>query len=475
MKIALRNNSRLFLIATLLFVLTLAVALITAKYYLLALPFAALLFCTGWQSLSTIFLVLIASIPFSTEFQFSDSLGTDLPDELLMLLVTLLTFFYLIKEGTTILKQITHPLTLLLLTILCWSGISSMFSAFPVVSVKYLLAKSWYTGAFFIAAFLVWQNKENLKRSALALIIPMLMITLVIIFRHAMKGFSFAAVSDVVHPFFRNHVNYSSLLVCTIPVWYAWWRLSTSANHKRLIIVIAVVLLFALFLSYARGAWLALAVGSVTFWLIRKRILIRAFLTGLLIISISTGWLVNNDRYLDFAPDHNTTIFHEDFREHLVATYEMKDLSAAERFYRWVAGMRMIPERPVVGFGPGTFYQTYRPYAVPAFETWVSDNQEHSTIHNYFLLTAVEQGLPGLILLVILCGAILYYAQNLYHYINDAFYKTASAVIGMIFSMILTLNFLSDLVETDKIGSLFFLCIAALVMIDIRTRKLCDQ
>lgn len=144
----------------------------------------------------------------------------------------------------------------------------------------------------------------------------------------------------------------------------------------------------------------------------------------------------------------------------------MKDMSAYERVYRWVAGFRMIPDHWVTGFGPGTFYENYQPYAVPAFSTWVSDNEEHSTVHNYFLLTAVEQGLPGLLLLLLLSGLVLYYAQKIYHRAEDPFFRMAGMITGVIFSMILTLNFLSDLVETDKIGSLFFLCVAVLVVLD---------
>jgi hypothetical protein len=36
--------------------------------------------------------------------------------------------------------------------------------------------------------------------------------------------------------------------------------------------------------------------------------------------------------------------------------------------------------------------------------------------------------------------------------------------------MILTVNFLSDLIETDKVGSLFFLCLATLIAIDRNTK-----
>lgn len=471
MKLTLKNNNLIFLSSSAVFMLLLAIAILKEQYYLLAIPFGILLFYTGWRSLAAAFLVLIGSIPFSTEFQFSDSLGTDLPDEFLMLLITALTLFHLIQNGKGIRRSLSHPLLFVVFTTLCWSLIATIFSSYPLMSVKYLLAKTWYAGAFIIAPLVVWNDKDKLRKTGSVLAVSMLIVTVIILFRHASEGFGFASVSDVVHPFFRNHVNYSSLLVCVIPVWFACWKLSSSIAARTFSVVAMIILLAAVFFSYARGAWLALIIGIVVYWLIRKRVVVRTLLAGFFLISVLLAWLVHDDKYLAFAPDHNTTIFHEDFREHLVATYEMTDMSAAERFYRWIAGVRMATDHPVVGFGPGTFYQNYKPYAVPAYETWVSDNPERSTVHNYFLLTASEQGVPALILLILLVTGVMYYSQGLFHRVKDPFYKMAAIITGVIFSMILTLNFLSDLVETDKIGSLFFLCIAALVAIDIQDRQ----
>jgi O-antigen ligase len=102
----------------------------------------------------------------------------------------------------------------------------------------------------------------------------------------------------------------------------------------------------------------------------------------------------------------------------------------------------------------------------------VSDNPEHSTVHNYFLLLAVEQGIPGLLLFLLLVATMLYYAQVLYHRAGDPFNKSIAIASGSALVMILTVNFLSDLIETDKIGSLFFLCLALLVGADINERRL---
>ena len=61
-----------------------------------------------------------------------------------------------------------------------------------------------------------------------------------------------------------------------------------------------------------------------------------------------------------------------------------------ERVYRWVAATRMFKDHPWMGFGPGNFYPYYMHYTLSDFETYVSDNPERSTAHNYPLLLLAE-------------------------------------------------------------------------------------
>jgi O-antigen ligase len=148
----------------------------------------------------------------------------------------------------------------------------------------------------------------------------------------------------------------------------------------------------------------------------------------------------------------------------------MKDLSTAERYYRWIAGVRMAEDSWQTGFGPNSFYNNYKGYTIPAFKTWVSKNEEHSTVHNYFLLLLIEQGAIALLLFLLLVGSLFWYAQKIYHRTKDKFWKGTTAAIAAILTMLCTLNFLSDLVETDKVGSVFYICIATLIIADMKTR-----
>ncbi|HEV8506938.1 MAG TPA: O-antigen ligase family protein [Chitinophagaceae bacterium] len=463
------RSSKHFVVLAVVFLTSATVAVITSLYWLLFVPFGFLLFYAGWQQWQIVFYLLIFFLPWSIEFSFSSSLATDLPDEPIMWLTTLLFFAYFLFTPSEIFSKAKHPLVILLLCSLAWIIVTVFFSTDWLISLKFLLAKSWYMVAFVFAPLLFFVNKRTIAGVAIVFFASMLLVTMISLCRHSLYGFRFANVNDAISPFFRNHVNYSAMLVCTVPVLTAFYQLNK--KYRSIVIAAMVIVLVALFFSFSRGAWLAFVIGLLSYWLIQKRKLLIAFVIVIVLTISSMFWLSSNDRYLHYAHDYRTTIFHKNFQEHLIATYKLKDVSTAERFNRWIAGVRMIKDNWLTGIGPNTFYYNYKPYAIPAFRTWVSDNKEHSTIHNYFLFVLIEQGVPGLLLFLFIIGAMIYYAEKIYHHTEDKFYKATALACGVLTMMIVAVNFLSDLIETDKVGSLFFLCLAILVSIDLKTRS----
>jgi O-antigen ligase len=457
----------------LIYFMFVALAAFTEETLILIIPIGFILVYMGWTQIPFVFYVLLFLLPFSAEYNLSDILSIDLPDEPLIILLAIFIIAYWLYHPGIFSGIFGHPIFLSLLLFFSWTIITVIFSAEPLLSIKYLLAKSWYILAFVFTPFIVFLNTASIRKGVRIFLVSMIGIVLLIIVRHAILGFTFSSMNEAVSPFFRNHVNYSAMLVCTMPVLFAGY--SMSKRDKRMLWVILMGLfLVAVFFSYSRGAWLALVGGLIVYWLINKKLLVATYLIAILAGLSVFVWLNSNDNYLKFAPNYNKTIFHSDFEQHILATYQLKDISTAERFYRWVAGVRMIKDKGLTGFGPNSFYDHYKEYTLPAFKTWVSGNPERSTVHNYFLLLAIEQGIPGLILFLILVGILLYYSQHLYHRIKDHFYRRIAITVGVILTMIMLLNFLSDLIETDKIGSLFFLSISILVITDLKTRNELD-
>jgi O-antigen ligase len=435
------------------------------------IPFGVIAFLfVLFYDIKILFFLLLVFIPLSIEYSVTQSLSTDLPDEGMMVGLTACIILYMVYRPAIVKNFISHPLLQLLLLHVAWILVAAIFSHNPVISIKYLLAKSWYILAFVFATCMLLKHKKDFVIAGLCLIAPMLLVMVWTLYNHSFEGFSFEAANNVMKPFFRNHVNYSAALVCIIPVLWLFWYFSRQKQKKYWRIVI-IITLAGLFLSFARGPWLALLAGGFTVYFIKKKQIKTALLGAVAGLVMLVSLLIYDDNYVQFAPDFNKTIFHSNFGEHMVATYKLTDVSTAERFYRWIAGVRMSKEELVKGYGPNNFYDHYKRFADERFRTWVSNNEDHSSVHNYFLLLLIEQGIPGLVFFCMLLYGMFMYVQKLYHRTGDIFYKKVLLATGAILAMITALNLLSDLIETDKIGSLFFICLGVLVVIDLKTKE----
>ena len=437
-------------------------SVVTEQIYFIGLGPIVLLMIAGLRNIRFIYFLLIACIPFSAELQVTETLGTDFPDEPIMWFLSLLVFFHFLiyrdKIGSI---KINKWIFSLLLLHLGWILVSSLLSENPILSIKYLAAKSWYILAFCLGTWYCLDFRKNINRLVTVLMVPMCLVVSMIIFRHFQNGFSFDSVNNVVQPFFRNHVNYGAFLVCLLPLAIAGYLLSQKL--RWLFALIIVLFLGALFLSYSRGAWMALPAGVLTVWAMRKKVLPWLAGGSIFLFAAAILYLSYGNRYLNYRPDFERTIYHQQFSDHLRATYRLTDLSTAERFHRWIGGVRMTDGHLLHGYGPNGFYYAYKPFTVSAFQTYVSVNEERSTVHNYFLLLLIEQGIPGLVIFLLLLGVLFYFAHQWYHTASDKRERIYAATVTAILGMIVSLNLLSDLVETDKIGGLFFLCVGILL------------
>lgn len=465
------------LLSFLLTGISIVIAIVYAEPLIGLLPFCWLAFpyLYRWVIVqpAKLFWLLLVLFPLSTELNITPSLGLDFPDEPLLLLLTGIIIIQLLHQPRWFPDVVKyHTLFWVVVLYFFWLLISCGWSVEPLLSVKYILAKIWYILPLVLLPPVLLRSELQLRRMAYCLLLPMLAVVLITLVRHAAHGFSFETINKVLAPFFRNHVNYSSMLVCLLAAGWCCWLLTGKGTRLRKWIGYGLLLgVTGLLFAYSRGAWLALFAGATSSWLIRKKRMAAFVFVATAAVFISSAWLITDKRYMRFAPDHDRTVFHTDFGEHLNATLAFRDVSNAERLYRWIAGVRMLAEKPLTGFGPNSFYLHYKPYTVSRFETWVSGNPEHSTVHNYFLLVALEQGLPGLALFLTLYFGMLLRLQYLYHRLQQRLYKTIALTTGIVVMMIGVINSLSDMIETDKIGGLFWLCLGMIMLLEKKKQE----
>ncbi|MBL7720199.1 MAG: O-antigen ligase family protein [Flavipsychrobacter sp.] len=444
----------------------------TGDTLFIAVPFVylfALLLVANWKF---VYWILLFTIPFSIVI-YLGPLSTTIPDEPIMWALLLVFILLLIRHRKLFPEWwLRHPLVLIIILQFIWMLMAVVFSQKLFLSVKFSLAKTWFLVAFLVMPLFVFQEKKDFRKAFIIMLVPMVATILVVVARHAATGFDFRRIEQSIHPLYYNHVEYSTVISMFFPLLLIAYMLSKGKTGKRFLFAgLILFFLFAIYFSYARAAMVAVIFAVAVGVAMRFR-LVNFLMPGFYAVMILiVGYMVNNNKYIDYRPDFERTYMHHSFSDHIIATFRGQDMSSMERLYRWVAAVRMSQDHPMVGVGPNAFYYFYKPYTVTSFRTYVSRNPEQSTTHNYFLYMLVEQGWPAMILYAILVFVFFAQAQKVYFRFRDRFYKLCTMGLAMMFGAGFINNFFSELLETHKVGCLFFISIALLIVLDRKSKE----
>ena len=444
-------------------------AYLLVPFGLLGLAFVVLNWRSAW-------FLLIAFVPLSWQLEFAGGhWATSLPDEPLMAAFLGLTII-LFAARRHIIPEVywRNPIVLITAAQLLWLVVAVIFSEEHFVSVKFLLAKCWFLAALFLMPLMIVRTKRDFRMLLVLLFVPILLTTFIIFYRHAQSAFGFRTIEKAIFDIYYNHVDYSTVLSMIFPVAVAAYPRTKSwpLRYRLLFLGCILFLLPAIYLTYARAAMLALIFALVIVMAIRIKKVQWIMPVFYVFIGLILAFMIHNKRYLDLYPNYNKTYSHGTFSDHMIATFKGQDMSSAERIYRWIAGIRMSTDRPLTGVGPNAFYEYYKPYAVTSFRTWVSRNEERSTTHNYFLFMLVEQGWPSMLLYAVLIMVLFVQAQRTYHRFRDPFWRAATLGIAGTIAASFINNFFSELIETHKVGAIWYVALALLIVLDAKSRQL---
>ncbi|MBK9256190.1 MAG: O-antigen ligase family protein [Saprospiraceae bacterium] len=412
-----------------------------------------------------LFYLIFAVLPFSIEYYFEGTgFGLDVPSEPLMILLCGIGILVFIKKGFAFNKfDVKNPVFIILLLHLFWIFLTSINSQHVIISFKYFVAKIWYYIPFFYLPLLFVKDNADIEKAYQILYKVLFVSICIVLVRHAFEGFSFYSSYHVVRPFYRNHVTYAAISVICLPFVWMFYKYAVVKKDRVNMLLVLLVFIVGIYFSYTRAAILSIFIAVGTYYIIRYRLMKLSLIAATIITVVGAFFLSWNNKYLDFAPDFERTITHYEFDNLIEATYKLEDISSMERVYRWIAGVEMIKDKPLLGFGPATFYSEYKAYSVSRFQTYVSDNPEHSGIHNYFLMIFVEQGVIGLLIFIALIYMLFLAGETLYHQLKKE--RDRVMVMASILSIviIIAMSLINDLIETDKVGPFFFFNCAILV------------
>jgi O-antigen ligase len=440
--------------------------------YIFALPLVFIFAAVTINNFSYLFYFLVASLPISIDVYFG-SLSLSTPSEVLMLSLTAILILLIINRRLHLKEYLNNAIAILILLQLLLFVFNIFVSLSPVLSLKYLLAKLWFYAALIVMPIVILKTENDFKKAFWYFFIPLMATVFYTILNHALTGFGFEDVNSSARPFYVNHVIYACTLGLSLPFvvgaigWYKENKLI-----RFILVSSVIILLFAIITSYTRTTWLSIIAAIAAIVVFNTKFLKLSIFVALIGVASFCYYLVDNNTYMKYAPNYQKTVFNqEDFSKHMEATVEMSDISGMERIYRWVAAVNLIKHNFWFGTGNNTFYPTYKSYANPAFITYVSDNPEKSSTHNYFLMVFSDQGVFGFIIFSLIYLWTIIKSHTIYRRTKDKFIKTLMTCCFAVLVIFLVHLALGDMVEVDKNGGIFFIIISIIIMYDVKTKK----
>ncbi len=308
-----------------------------------------------------------------------------------------------------------------------WQLIAALFSSMPVVSWKYVLVEAGQWWVFFAGLLcfpVMWPRLLRLFGWS------MLGVVVYTIGHHALYHFRADQALLAPMPFFPDHTLYSAVLVLLI--FNPGTGYQKFFNAEKFFPMRPWAYLIALILAASRAAWLSLILAGLFGLMLYFR---KYWRLGVLagVVALCAGLFFQKKIQPGWTPD----------------------VSTQERLNRYACALRMAADRPVTGFGPGTFQFQYLPYQHPEEMTRISlqapvekrgpDNYGRGGgAHSEYLQALAETGWPGLVLWLLLVCFSLWRGVRLYLRTDEIGWLLLSLALLSFFLHGLVNNFLHD-------------------------------
>lgn len=463
-----------FYAVSLLFIL-LNVWFVSAKNSLVInlLPFALFFILLAIFSLDKVLMVVVFFTPLSLPLkELAGGLSFDmfLPTEPLLFGVLLMFLLRVSADRGFDMKILKHPVSIAIWIYLLWLFVTTLTSTMFLVSFKFLLVRIWFIVGFYLLAMKLFDNNRKFDQFVWIYVSSLLIVIAYTIIRHAGHGLlNKQAAHWVMTPFFNDHTSYGAILAMFIPIMaFFSVRKDFSPSVTWLARLALGVLFIAFILSYTRAAWLSLIFALVIWVLILLKIRFRTMvITAVSMIAIVLLFQNQLVQYLERNEDESSSNLLEHFSSMSNIT---SDASNLERLNRWGCAIRMFKEKPVFGFGPGTYMFKYAPYQLSRDKTIISTNMgDAGNAHSEYLGPLSESGLGGMLTFLLVVVMVVYTAVKTYSRLNDQRLKgiLVSSFLGLV--TYYAHGFMNNFLDTDKAAVPFWAFTAMIVWIDLNS------
>jgi O-antigen ligase len=411
--------------------------------------------------------ILILLIPLSIDLTLSGGLKISVPSEILTLLILLFVSLKWISGLKLKLEIFKHPISVLLLLDFIWAVMATLFSEIQEVSIKRVIIKGLFLGVYYFVILQFFEKSKHLNLIywlyGIGIILPIISAT----YTHSILGFNQGASILVSQPFYDDHTIYGACIAFIIPFFVL--KIKSPALTKVPVILFLFILFMGVVLSYSRAAWISLFVALLFYIIIKfkpKPYLIFITLTiGIITLFGSFDSIYSSLSRSKVKYDNNVST-------HLTSVTNLQnDASNLERINRWIAAYKMFEDRPITGFGPGTYQFVYDRFQATEHMTRISThNGNKGNSHSEYMTYLSENGIVGFLIFILLIFYSVYTAIILlYANIPKEYeYLVYASILGLITFYIHGL--FNSFIESEKMAILFLSSLAILVHIDLKNR-----
>lgn len=401
-----------------------------------------------------LFLSLAFLTPLSINIEeYTSSFGLFIPTEPLLFGLMLLLCAIQLKKAFLPTEIWRSPLIWSVLIYLFWLLLSAITSSHPLVSFKFILARLWFIVPMLFFGPYFFQKRNNRIAFLWLFIVSTVIVIIYTLIHHSFYGFGEKEGHWVMSPFFKDHTIYGAIVALILPLAVGLYLYK---KHNPLVqatlIGLILLILVGIILSYTRAAWLSvlgsIAIAVVLYYKISWKPI--AALAGVALVIVLIRWDQIQMELERNKFEHTT----ESFDERLQSAANIStDASNLERINRWSCALAMFKERPIMGYGPGTYAFEYAPFQRPENLTIISTNfGDMGNAHSEYLGALAETGLIGMLSFIGIVAALFYTGITLYHRLPKENKEDRVLVLStiMALSTYFIHAFLNNYLDTDK-------------------------
>lgn len=416
--------------------------------------------------------LLAFSTPFSVIISSKNiHLGLSLPSEGIMILLTLIFFARILYDLRINRAFLKHPLSIAILVYLGWMLITCLTSARPVISFKHFASQLWFiTSCYWFFLQMVEDDLKNAVRYFNCYAVGLAIIVIITTYQHALSGFDEHYAHYVMSPFYNDHTAYGAALAFMLPLTVGFIFLpNNKIQHRVFYVVISLILLTGFYLSFSRAAWISLVAAIGVFVILKLRIKLSWLIGGGLVLGVLLFFYADDILY---KMSRNSQDSSGNFVEHIQSMSNIStDASNMERINRWTAAFGMIKERPVFGWGPGTYQFEYAPFQIGYYRTIIStDFGDGGNAHSEYIGPCAESGVPGMLTVFAIVFLFLYYGITTYIYSEDKTLKIISLCMTLALISYYAHGVFNNFLDTDKLAVIVWSAMAVITVCNLKAK-----